>query len=458
MMYKTTSKINQIRTCHYGIIPEKLLIIVLFYNLVLEMKLFYQIFLWAYPLAARILSFFNGKAKKWISGRTEIFTSIEQAIRENKRPVIWMHCASLGEFEQGRPLLEALKMSYPGHFILLSFFSPSGYEVQKNYEGANHICYLPMDGAKNAKQFYNIVRPCLVLFVKYEFWYYYSLEAANRKIPMLLVSGIFRESQVFFQFYGGFYRKLLSHFSHLFVQEQNSLDLLLKIGLGKKSSISGDTRFDRVISIVQQFEPIPAIEHFCKGKNVLVAGSTWAEDDAELNHFLHSNATILAIIAPHEIIEERLEQCLKWYPNALLFSTYLQQLLEGNAPEDAQVLIIDNYGMLTRLYYYATLCLVGGGFGGLGVHNVLEAAVYGKPVLIGPIYDKYLEAVDLVENGGCISVENALELEAKMVELLLEDSSVYLDASKATKDYVYSKAGATNCIIDYIQANRLLTN
>lgn len=422
------------------------------------MKLFYQIFLWAYPIAARILAFFNEKAKKWVKGRKGIFSSLEHAFKNNSRPIIWMHCASLGEFEQGRPLLEAIKNSYPNHFILLSFFSPSGYEVRKNYEGANHVCYLPMDGPRNAKRFYDLVNPSLVLFVKYEFWYYYSLEASKRKIPMLLVSGIFRASQPFFKFYGGFYRTLLSHFSHLFVQEQSSLDLIKNIGLASKSSISGDTRFDRVISIVQDFEPIEAVAYFSHGKKVLVAGSTWAEDDEELNHFLHSNPHISAIIAPHEIIEDRLKECLKWYPKAMLYSKYQQLFAEGNAPENVQVLIINNYGMLTRLYHYGSICLVGGGFGGDGVHNVLEAAVYGKPVLIGPIYDKYLEAVELVDNGGCISVENALELEEELSLLLSEDQTAYQESSKAAKEYVYSKAGATKTILDYIQANRLLTN
>ncbi|OYX96071.1 MAG: 3-deoxy-D-manno-octulosonic acid transferase, partial [Sphingobacteriia bacterium 35-40-5] len=325
------------------------------------------------------------------------------------------------------------------------------------YEGANHVCYLPMDGPKNAKGFYDLVNPSLVLFVKYEFWYYYSFEAAKRKIPLLLVSGIFRASQPFFKFYGGFYRSILSHFSHLFVQEQSSLDLMKTIGLESKSSISGDTRFDRVISIVQDFEPIETVEHFSQGIKVLVAGSTWAEDDEELNHFLHTNPQVYAIIAPHEIIEDRLKECLKWYPNAMLYSEYHALFLEGEIPSHVQVLIVNNYGMLTRLYSYGTICLVGGGFGGDGVHNVLEAAVYGKPVLIGPIYDKYLEAVELVDNGGCISVENALELEAELVTLL-EDASAYQEASVAAKNYVFAKAGATKTILDYIQANRLLTN
>ena len=422
------------------------------------MKLFYQIFLWAYPFAARILAFFNEKAKRWIQGRKGIFPSIEQALKDNRAPLIWMHCASLGEFEQGRPLLESLKATYPNHFILLSFFSPSGYEVRKNYEGAHHVCYLPMDGPRNAKRFYDLVKPSLVLFVKYEFWYYYSLEASKRKIPMLLVSGIFRPSQPFFQFYGGFYRKLLTHFSHLFVQEQSSYELLKGIGLSPKTSISGDTRFDRVISIVKDFVPIDAVEAFSRNRTVLVAGSTWAEDDEELNHFLRTHPQIFAIIAPHEIMEERLNECLKWYPNAMLYSRYQELYLAGQAPDKIQVLIINNYGMLTRLYHYASICLVGGGFGGDGVHNVLEAAVYGKPVLMGPVYDKYLEAVELVENGGCISVENALELEEELDKLLVTNSIAYQEASKAAKEYVYSKAGATKTILDYIQANRLLTN
>lgn len=422
------------------------------------MKLFYQIFLWAYPFTARILAFFNEKAKKWVLGRKDIYSSIKLGLKDNQAPLIWMHCASLGEFEQGRPLLESLKTQYPNHFILLSFFSPSGYEVRKNYEGANHVCYLPMDGPMNAKKFYDLVKPSLVLFVKYEFWYYYTLEASKRKIPLLLVSGIFRENQVFFKFYGGFYRKLLAHFSHLFVQEESSFNLIKGIGLSHKGSISGDTRFDRVISIVKDFMPIEAVAHFSKNRQVLVAGSTWAEDDEELNHFLHSHSNLFAIIAPHEIIEDRLNECLKWYPNAMLFSQYQALFLKDQAPTHIQVLIVDNYGMLTRLYHYAHICLVGGGFGGDGVHNVLEAAVYGKPVLIGPIYDKYLEAVELVENGGCICVENALELEEELAQLLLAESNSYKAACKASKEYVYSKAGATKTILDYIQANRLLTN
>ena len=232
------------------------------------MKLFYQIFLWAYPFAARILAFFNEKAKKWVLGRKDIYSSIKLGLKDNQAPLIWMHCASLGEFEQGRPLLESLKTQYPNHYILLSFFSPSGYEVRKNYEGANHVCYLPMDGPMNAKKFYDLVKPSLVLFVKYEFWYYYTLEASKRKIPLLLVSGIFRENQVFFKFYGGFYRKLLAHFSHLFVQEESSFNLIKGIGLSNKSSISGDTRFDRVISVVKDFMPIQAVAHFSKNRQV----------------------------------------------------------------------------------------------------------------------------------------------------------------------------------------------
>jgi 3-deoxy-D-manno-octulosonic-acid transferase len=365
----------------------------------------------------------------------------------------------LGEFEQGRPILESIKQGYPNYQILLTFFSPSGYEVRKNYPQADFISYLPMDSAKNANRFFNIVQPSLIIFIKYEFWHYYCKEASERKIPLILASGIFREDQIFFKWYGGFYRNILTNFSHLFVQDEQSALLLQQIGLQDKTLISGDTRFDRVLAIKEQFEPIQIIENFCKDAVTIVAGSTWTEDDEELDHFINEHPNIKCIIAPHEIEAERLEECKILYKRSMLLSEYEQSfIIEEQIVKDPQVLIIDNYGMLTRLYHYATICLVGGGFGGDGVHNVLEAAVYGKPVIIGPVYEKYIEAVDLVENGGCIEVENALELEATLLQLLDAEKPNYQNSAKAAKDYVYANAGATNKILAHIQAKRLLTN
>lgn len=411
-----------------------------------------------YPKAAWLLSFYNEKADKWVKGRKNIFSTLSSVFFQQTNPVIWIHCASLGEFEQGRPVLEIIKKKYPSYKILISFFSPSGYEVMKNYLLAEHVTYLPMDSASNAKKFFNIVQPKLILFIKYEFWYYYSKEASQRKIPLLLIAGIFRENQLFFKWYGGFYRALLQNFNYFFLQDAESSKLLSQIGLKQAICISGDTRFDRVIEIVNQFESIPNIEKFCKDSLTIVAGSTWTEDDEALDHYINQHPSIKCIIAPHEISEERLRECKSLYKRSMLYSDYENAIAEGiTIPSDLQVLIINNYGTLTRLYYYGTICLVGGGFGGDGVHNVLEAAVYGKPVIIGPVFEKYVEAVDLVENGGCISVENALEMEEVLNQLFDTTDFLYESAAKASKEYVYSKAGATTKVIDYIQANRLLT-
>lgn len=423
------------------------------------MKILYQLFIFLYPKAAWLLGFYNAKARKWVKGRRGIFKTLSSVFYQQEAPVIWMHCASLGEFEQGRPILEAIKQQYPQHRILLTFFSPSGYEVRKDYALADHISYLPMDSSSNANRFYNIVQPVLVIFVKYEFWYYYSAEAAQRKIPLLLVSGIFRQSQAFFKWYGGFYRDILKNFSWLFVQDKVSAQLLTNIGFQEKMSISGDTRFDRVIEIANNFEPLPMIAEFCKHHPTIVAGSTWTEDDEELDHYINTHPNLKCIIAPHEIIPERLKECLKLYHRSMLFSEYEKAVSHQQPlPADLQVLIVDNFGMLTRLYHYATICLVGGGFGGDGVHNVLEAAVYGKPVVIGPVFEKYLEAVDLVENGGCISIENALELEEVLNQLLDNTDSLYEASASAARNYVYENGGATRKILDYIQAKRLFTN
>ena len=423
------------------------------------MKILYQLFVFLYPKAAWLLGWKNEKANKWVKGRKDLFKSLSSYFYQQKAPVIWIHCASLGEFEQGRPILESLKKHYPEHKILLTFFSPSGYEVRKNYSEADYITYLPMDSARNANRFFNIVQPSLIIFIKYEFWHYYCKEASERKIPLILASGIFRESQLFFQWYGGFYKKILQNFTHFFVQDELSFQLLQQIGLSDKTLISGDTRFDRVIEIAEQFRPIPTISTFCNNATTIVAGSTWTEDDEELAHFVNDHPTIKCIIAPHEIEKERLDECLTLYKNSILFSSYEQALINNQVfAAEPQVLIIDNYGLLTKLYYYATVCLVGGGFGGDGVHNVLEAAVYGKPVIIGPVYDKYIEAVDLVENGGCLEVENALELEDTMNELLDPNKPLYQESANASKTYVFKNAGATQKILDHIQANLLLTN
>ncbi len=418
-------------------------------------KIFYILFVQLYPLAARIAALFNNKAKLWVQGRRDIFATIKNALEKDTADRIWVHCSSLGEFEQGRPLMEALKKNYPQHSIVLTFFSPSGYEHEKNYNGADHIFYMPIDSRNNAEQFYNLVQPKLVLFIKYEFWFYYLDEAKKRNIPLLLVSGMFRKSQLFFQWYGGFHRNMLQCFTHLFVQTETALQLLNAINI-QNTSVSGDTRFDRVLEIASQFKPIPAIANFCEGKTVIVAGSTWLEDDEELDHFANSHHEYRFIIAPHSIAEIRLQECEKLYKHSMRYSAWIQ--METESPQATfNTLIIDNIGMLKRLYAYSTISYVGGAFGGDGVHNVLEAAVYNKPVVFGPVYEKFAEAVELVEQGGAFTVIDAIELEDTLDELL-NDKEVYNKAAAVAGNYVKQKAGATAGIMSFIQEKRLLTN
>lgn len=418
------------------------------------LRLLYRFFVWLYPKAVWLLSFYNPKARLWVAGRKNQFRKLHARFHKNKRPVVWMHCSSLGEYEQGRPVLEAIRQQYPQHFILLTFFSPSGYEVRKNDALADHICYLPMDRPYTAQRFLNIVQPSLVLFVKYEFWFYYLKEISERNIPLLLVSGVFRPNQPFFTWYGSFHQKMLLCFTQLFVQNEESFSLLQQIEMDDFASISGDTRFDRVIQIAERFEPIDPVAQFCGAATVVVAGSTWTEDDEVLDHFANTNKHIRFIIAPHDIDDDRLKECERLYHNAIRYSVLIEK---KRVPEETNVLIIDNMGMLSKLYQYATIAYIGGGFGDDGIHNALEAAVFYKPLVFGPVYDKYAEAIDLVEEEAAFSINDALELEEKL-QFLLSNELLLQQSGKAAGDFVRAKAGACEKIMGYIQANRLLIN
>ena len=364
---------------------------------------------------------------------------------------MWMHCASLGEFEQGRPLLENIRKRFPHYSIVLTFFSPSGYEIRKIYPGADAIFYLPMDGKNNAIKFIEEIQPDLVLWIKYEYWYHYLNTLKIKKIPVLLVSGIFRESQPFFQWYGKIWKEMLTVFTHLFVQNESSFQLIKKLVPGKVSH-NGDTRFDRVKDIAENFKEIPQIEQFCGNSKVVVAGSTWEEDESCLIHYVKIHPEIKFIIAPHEIDIEHIKELRKKFKTALLYSQ-LAENPETNA--DHNVLIIDNIGMLSRLYCYAMVTYVGGGFNSSGIHNVLEAAVYGRPVVFGPVYEKFTEAKALVEMEGGFSIKNAVELEKILDELFASKDKLYR-SSQAAKDFVSSKTGATAHIMNYIAEKRLL--
>jgi 3-deoxy-D-manno-octulosonic-acid transferase len=407
-----------------------------------------------YPAGIRFASLWNNKAKLWISGRKK-FPIINST--DNKKQTIWMHCASLGEFEQGRPLIENIRHEYPECNIVITFFSPSGYEIQKHFKGADYIFYLPADSPSHAKRFIELINPQLVLWIKYEYWYYYLQELKRKNIPVLLISGAFRKDQPFFKWYGKLWKKMISCFTYYFVQTEISKYLLESLNI-KNVSISGDTRFDRVIAISENFEELPLIKEFCGNSKVIVAGSTWEDDEAELTHYVKINPDIKFIIAPHEVDKENLRDVKKAFAGSILYSEWItdnRQPTTDNRPLNC--LIIDNIGMLSKLYRYADITYVGGGFGDDGLHNILEAAVYGKPVIFGPELDRNEEAEELIDCGGGITISNALELE-KTLTHLFNNKDELEKSSAASRNYVYSKAGATKIIMDCIQENRLLTN
>lgn len=418
----------------------------------------YNIFLWLFKAGTHIASLFNPKAKKWVQGRKNIFGKLEKVIPAGEK-IVWMHCASVGEFEQGRPVLEKIKQQGTGHKILLTFFSPSGYEAQKNYPGADWVFYLPMDGPGNAKRFLEIVNPSLVIFVKYEFWYYYLKKIKYRNIPLLLISALFRKEMAFFKWHGGMQRKMLSRFDHLFVQNDESKKLMEKIGLAPICTVSGDTRFDRVIEIADKFEPIQTIQKFIGNSKTIIAGSTWPEDEEVLQKaFSVVDSSLKLIIAPHEITEKHLEEIKKLFPDSVRYSQ-LNSL--NNLTPTSNILVIDNIGMLSRLYKYASITYIGGGLRTMGVHNVLEPAVYYKPVLFGPFYHKYTEAINLVKSGGGLPFNDEKRngvMVSELIEVLLTNEEEYDYRSKAAGDFVQSNKGATQKIIDFIQEKRLLTN
>jgi 3-deoxy-D-manno-octulosonic-acid transferase len=436
----------------------------------------YTLFIRLYVLGVRIASLWNGKAREWVKGRKNLFTELRNQVGNTDR-IIWVHCASAGELEQGKPIIEGLREKYPSHKILLSFFSPSGYTVGKKYKPADLVTYLPADTAGNAKQFIEITKPDLAIFIKYEYWYHHLATAAAKGVPVLLASAIFRREQVFFHWYGGFYKKILSLFTRIFVQDASSLELLKENNAGN-CTIGGDTRFDRVSRIAGNFIPVPVMEVFKTEGDLMVAGSTWPEDEELLSEGLKDFKGKL-VLAPHEISEKHVSGIERLFPNALRYSKVealfreapgkinespLWQNLEEQHKEQvsqllakAKVLIIDNVGLLSRLYYYGSFCYIGGGFNKSGIHNTLEAAVYGKPVFFGPNYQKFREARELVELNAGFTVSNGRELGEKITDFLVNRELLEQTGNKA-KEYVADNRGATENILHYIQANRLLTN
>lgn len=402
-----------------------------------------------YVLAVRVASLFNPKAKLFVKGRRKLLSNIKYALINERRPRVWMHCASLGEFEQGRPLLEALKKEYPNFAFVITFFSPSGYEVRKNYEGADYIFYMPVDSPSHARKFIDAVQPRLCLFVKYELWYYYLNLLAKKDIPVLLVSAIFRKDQAFFKWYGRLHRRMLNCFNHIFVQDEGSVQLLNRINV-EHVSIGGDTRFDRVIKAKEHFEALPIAEKFCMGAKVIVAGSTWVEDEQILSDVLKVLPQHWKlIIAPHEVHEKHINETLNLFGDVVKWSEW------SDEDVNKSVLVIDSIGLLLNLYNYADVAWVGGAFR-TGLHNTLEAAVYGLPIIHGPEYNKFKEARELVAAGASFPI-NTSEYAIALINKWDTDSVAYNQTKDAARNYVIINAGATDRILTYLAEKKVLT-
>lgn len=413
------------------------------------MYFLYQFFVLLFQWAMQLASLFHPKAKLWINGRKNWRQKLSHELK-GKENCIWVHCASLGEFEQGRPLIEKLKKEHPSYTIVLSFFSPSGYELRKNYQHADVVTYLPMDLKRNAKDFIALLNPKMAVFVKYEYWFNYLNELEKRKTPTFLLSGILWKDLYFFKSYGKWFSRQLSAFEHFFVQNTTTAELLKSIGY-KNTTVCGDSRFDRVIELPKEpFKP-KELEEFAPKKNALIFGSSWEKE----NEFAIKIAEALPhqkiIIAPHEIDAAKIEKLKSNFTKALLWSE-----INNNFPllKENQVLIVDSIGMLSKLYRYGKIAIIGGGFGA-GIHNTLEAAVYGLPLVFGPNYQRFQEAVDLIKLNAAFSVNNYNEFETK-IQQLLNDTDSYQKAAEAAEKYVKMNSGATEEMIAYLRNRRVI--
>jgi 3-deoxy-D-manno-octulosonic-acid transferase len=408
------------------------------------MRWLYQIFILIYQAGVVVACWFSPKARLWRQGRKGQFKKMQAAFA-GKDPLAWFHCASLGEFEQGRPVIEAFRKEFPQYKVLLTFFSPSGFEIRKNYDQAEFIFYLPLDTLGNVQRFLNIWKPSIAIFVKYEFWFNYLDGLHKRKIPSLVISANFRPGQHFFRPYGKWFRRQLKKLSFIFVQNEKSLKLLHKAGI-TNAAISGDTRFDRVAAIAGQPVNFPQFDDFARDSQILVAGSTWPADEALLLPLINDPAGKLKfIIAPHEIQPQHIQNLKR----QIKVRTEIFSELSASVPADTRVLIIDRIGLLSSLYRLGTLAYIGGGFG-RGIHNILEAVTFGLPVFFGPRYQQFAEALELIERGGASPVHNAENLQQQVKEFL-ENPNLLLDASQVCLQYISQKKGATEAVINYLK-------
>ncbi len=392
----------------------------------------------------KIAALFSPKMKLFVDGRKNVFALLKEKINPEDK-TIWFHSASLGEYEQGLPVIEKIKEKYPAHKIIVTFFSPSGYEVRKNNNVADITIYLPLDTKSNAKQFLKLVHPEFAFFIKYEFWLNYLNELKKLKTPTYLISGIFRDNQMFFKWYGGFYRKALETFTYFFVQNENSKVKIETIGF-QNVIVSGDTRFDRVNAILERDNSLEFVEAFKNNQPTIIIGSSWAKDETILIEYINKAATsVKFIIAPHNIKAEQIENLKK----AITKQTVLFSEKENKNLADYNVFIIDTVGLLTKIYSYGTIAYVGGGFGNPGIHNILEPATFGIPIVIGPNYSKFAEAIELVNLGGCMVVSDKEELK-QIFDGLLSDQNFLSEKGKICRSYIQNNKGATSTIINTI--------
>lgn len=405
------------------------------------MRVLYTIFIRLYVAGIYLSSLLSARARLWVNGRKNAILSKPGGEVPSGSKTIWFHCASLGEFEQGRPVIERFRKENPTCKILLTFFSPSGYEIRKDYPGADYVGYLPQDTPVRVRQFLDTWQPALVIFVKYEYWYNLIYELGRRGIPVTVISAIFRPGQHFFRFYGQWFLSHLRMMRRIFVQDDSSLSLLKEVGI-RQVVVSGDTRFDRVFEVCRHPRLIEPIEAFARDARILVAGSTWEKDELLIANMLKGmDIPLKLIIAPHHVDTGNIDRIMDLFgERAIRFS-----LLNGKVPDVKNVLVIDSIGMLSHIYQYGTLAYIGGGFG-VGIHNILEAAAFGLPVMFGPNYRKFNEALELLERGGAFSIRNATELTGIVRQLLGSDGQLQ-GASRACADYIAEKTGATDIIV-----------
>ena len=416
------------------------------------MFVLYTFFVFLASQIVKLLALFSPKIKLFVEGRKTVFKTLQIKISPLDK-TIWFHAASLGEYEQGLPVIEKIKIKFPEHKIIVSFFSPSGYEVRKNNTVADATVYLPLDTKSNAKQFIELVHPDLVFFIKYEYWPNYLNELKRQNIKTYLISGIFREKQAFFKWYGGFYRNALQTFDYFFVQNESSKILLQNIGFNNVK-ISGDTRFDRVVSILERDNSLDFITQFKNDKTTFVIGSSWPKDENLLVSYINKSADeVKFIIAPHNIKSEQiLELKNSIFKKTVLFSELNSDSVGTSrdiSPRDFDVFIIDTIGILTKIYSYADIAYVGGGFGNPGVHNILEPATFGVPIVIGSNYSHFAEATALVNLGGCISISNQNNLN-EAFDNLIQNFDERFEKGHICSTFVQMNKGATDVILKHI--------